>query len=86
MNSSELELTARRYCALAGIDADQSVGHSPDPNEDGTVYSILIYSPMWRLVATDIKRHLLLSQAIAETMALSQKEQQLQAHSDSITL
>ncbi len=75
MTESELELASRRYCALAGIDADQSVAHGPEPNEDGTVYSILLYSPMWRLVVVDIKRHLLLTQAISETMSLSQKEQ-----------
>lgn len=51
----QLEAAAREYCRLAGLDPDESVSHSPEPNDNGVVLDVLMYSPRWKRVARRIE-------------------------------
>ena len=48
------EARARDLCHLRGVDPDKLIGHGPPPTPDGFVYSVLIHTPMWQLVAGEI--------------------------------
>jgi hypothetical protein len=62
MTETQLEIAAREYCRLAGIDAEKKVGTSPAPNPDGTVNMVCLWVPAWKPVAEmiaqqDLVRH-----------------------------
>ena len=62
MNETQLEIAAREYCRLAGIDPEKSVGTNPPPNRDGTINMVCIWVPAWKPVAEmiaqqDLVRH-----------------------------
>lgn len=64
ITESQLEAAARRYCKLAGINPESMIGHGPPPNANGMVNALLVYSPQWKLVAQEIRRHELMTLAI----------------------
>lgn len=57
MNLEHFRDAAFRYCQMRGINPDETVGHPPPPNRDGTVNMVLIYSPRWKLVAQELEDH-----------------------------
>lgn len=65
MNEQQKEIAARRLCELRGIDPDASVAHGANPNDDGSVPYILVYSPAWRLAVCEIEQRLMMDDCIA---------------------
>lgn len=57
LTEEQLEIAARKYCELAGVDPDKSVAHGADPDENGMVPAICLYSPQWKRVAREIAQH-----------------------------
>lgn len=55
LTEKQLELAAKRYCEIKGVDPESKASHSPKPNEDETVNMVMLISPLWTLVADLIK-------------------------------
>ncbi|BAG41614.1 hypothetical protein [Ralstonia phage phiRSL1] len=68
MNDKQLEVAARELCRIRGIDPDSSVAHGADPNPDGSVYGVLLYSPAWTRVAREVKAHLEVHRAVSRAL------------------
>jgi hypothetical protein len=64
MTETQLEIAAREYCRLAGIDAEKKVGTSPPTNPDGTVNMVCLWVPAWKPVAEMIAQHNLVKHCI----------------------
>lgn len=61
LTENQLEMAAREYCRIKGVDPDEMIKHGPDPI-GSVVHSILLESPRWERVARilreqDIQRH-----------------------------
>lgn len=54
LTDDQLEKAARAYCASAGLDPDEKVGHGAPPSSDGWAPAVLMYSPRWRIVADEL--------------------------------
>jgi len=59
-----LDNAAKRLCEIRGIDPDVMVGHSADPNPDGSVNAVYLKSPAW----TRVRRELVSFSEIAECL------------------
>jgi len=57
LTDAQLEIAARKYCEIAGINPDEQVGHGAEPDENGYVFAVMLYSPRWKRVATEIARY-----------------------------
>jgi hypothetical protein len=57
LSEAQLEIAARKYCELAGLNPDEQVGHGADPDENGIVLAVMLYSPRWKIVAQQIARY-----------------------------
>lgn len=51
LTDEQLELAARKYCELAGMDPDKMVPHGAEPSPEGFIPMVLLHSPCWQLVA-----------------------------------
>lgn len=71
MNEAQIEIAARQLCKIRGIDPDERVMHGADPNPDGTVYAIALYSPAWTRAAREIEYQ----QQILEAYDLAKKQE-----------
>lgn len=60
----QLELAAREYCRLKGLNPDSQVRHDADPDENGCVVAVLLSSPRWMRVARAIREHDIMNEAI----------------------
>lgn len=54
MTDEQLEAAARKLCEIRGIDPDRQIGHGAPPNANGAVPAVMLYSPAWRLAASEI--------------------------------
>lgn len=68
MNDKQLEVAARELCRIRGIDPDDSVAHGADPNPDGTVNCVLLYSPAWTRMLKEVKAHLEVHRAVSKAL------------------
>jgi hypothetical protein len=57
LSEAQLEVAARKYCELAGLNPDEQVGHRADPDEMGVVLDVMLYSPRWKRVAIKIAQY-----------------------------
>ena len=55
MNESQRRYAARKLCELRGIDPDMRVSHGAEPDENGFVPAILLYSPAWARALKEIE-------------------------------
>ena len=64
LNDDQLEVAARIWCELAGLDPDEEVMHGADPDANGVVLAIALYSPRWKRVAQEIHHIDMVAEAI----------------------
>ena len=64
MTDNELEIAARKYCEILGLDPDAQVSHGADPDANGFVFDILLHSPQWTRIARRIPQHQAMNEAI----------------------
>lgn len=64
MTDEQIEVAARKLCEIRGIDPDRRVGHGAEPDANGLVPAVLLYSPAWRLVAREVTSFYQVAQAI----------------------
>jgi|688.fasta_scaffold1333883_2 hypothetical protein len=57
LTEAQLEIAARKYCELAGLNPDEQVGHGAEPDESGVVLDVMLYSPRWKRVAIKIAQY-----------------------------
>lgn len=60
------ERIAKRYCELMGIDPDAMIAHGADPDRNGIVHAVLLYSPAWKRIERDVPSQLAWFTAITE--------------------
>lgn len=63
-NDEALENAARHYCGKMGADPDRMIGHGAEPNEQGYVPAIMMYSAQWQLVAKQLKSAIIMAEAV----------------------
>lgn len=63
-NDEALEVAARHYCGKMGADPDKMIGHGAEPNEQGVVPAIWIFSPQWQLVVKQLKSAIIMAEAV----------------------
>ncbi len=80
-NDEALENAARHYCANMGADPDKMIGHGAEPNEQGYVPAIMMYSPQWQLVVKQLKSAIIM----AESVQLYNAEVRYKPTADTIT-
>lgn len=64
LTSEQLKKAAYEYCRLMKLDPEQSIGHSPPPNEDGSVYLVCHWSPRWKIVADELNHYCIIVSSI----------------------
>lgn len=64
MTDEQIEAAARKLCEIRGIDPDKRVGHGAEPDANGMVPAVMLYSPAWRLVAREVSAFYQVAQAI----------------------
>jgi len=64
MNDQQLETAARKLCEIRGIDPERTVGHGAEPDANGHVPAVMLYSPAWHLVAREIIAFYQVAQAV----------------------
>lgn len=64
MTDAQLEVAAREYCKLLGVNPDETVCHGAEPDPNGIVLSVCLYSPRWQTLRNAIQRHEFLNEAI----------------------
>jgi hypothetical protein len=64
MTEEQIEKAARKLCELRGIDPDRRVSHAAPPTSMGYVPAVLMYSPAWTLVASEIRGFWMMIEAI----------------------
>jgi hypothetical protein len=64
MTDEQIEAAARKLCEIRGIDPEKRIGHGAEPNADGMVPAVILYSPAWRLVAREVGAFYQVAQAI----------------------
>lgn len=57
MTAEQLEVAAREFCRLSGIDPDTATATAPPPNPDGTVNLVCLWRPTWEVYAQLIAQH-----------------------------
>ena len=65
MKENQIEAAARELCRLRGVDPDQQVAHSADPDKYGCVVDVLLYSSAWRRATREIEEAEQLAKALA---------------------
>jgi len=55
MNDKQKEQAAKKLCELRGIDPYSEVTHGVDPDENGIVLDVLLYSPAWTRALREIE-------------------------------
>lgn len=55
LTDKQIELAARHYCELLGLDPDEQVGHGAEPDSNGFVPDVMLYCRRWQLVARKLK-------------------------------
>lgn len=68
MTPDQLERAALHYCKLMGVDPEQLVMHGPPPNPDGTVNTVAIYTPRWKLLTQELHHTWAMNEALKEGM------------------
>jgi hypothetical protein len=66
MNAAQLERAARRLCKLRGVDPEMRVAHGADPDHNGHIPCVLLYSPMWTRLAREVREHWELTEALRD--------------------
>jgi hypothetical protein len=64
LTPEQLKKAAYEYCRLMKLDPEQSIGHSPPPNEDGSVYLSCRWSPQWKIVADELNHYCIIKSSI----------------------
>ena len=70
MTEKQIEVAARKFCEMLGLDPDARVGHGVDVEDGytGLVPAVAIYSPQWTRYAREIKRAAMMQDAIAAAL------------------
>ena len=64
MNQQQLEIAAREYCRLAGLNPDSLVARPSPTGPNGETYDVYMTQKKWQEVVGRIKDQLLLNAAI----------------------
>ncbi len=63
LTEKQLEVAAKKYCELLGIDPYEEVKHGPDSN-GGFTFDILIRTVRWKRIADDLRLYDIRNEAI----------------------
>lgn len=55
LSEKKLELVARKFCVIQGQDPDELISHGADPDKNGAVKTVILYSPRWQRMLREIK-------------------------------
>lgn len=64
MTEQQIEAAARKLCELRGIDPDHLISHGAPPSDMGYVPAVLLHSPAWRLVASEVQKFYEMAMAV----------------------
>lgn len=64
MTNKQKESAAKELCRLRGIYPDSLVSHSAEPDANGFVPAVLMYSPAWKLALREIENQDQINSAI----------------------
>lgn len=64
LSEKQIEAAARWFCVQTGSDPQQQVADRNDTRPDGIMLLNLVYSPLWKCVAREIRKADLIHEAI----------------------
>ena len=70
LTEHQIEIAAREYCRLKGLDPDKDVTHGLDPDGSGITCDVLLFSKRWQRVARMIREQNVVDEAIRHASAM----------------
>jgi hypothetical protein len=70
LTETQIEVAAKKYCELAGLDPEKWV-QVPSPTDDrGFTYDVYIQHKQWRLVASRVREQNIMDEAIQHASSM----------------
>lgn len=75
MTDDQKELAAKELCRLRGIFPDALLSHSAEPDANGFIPAVLMYSPAWKLALREIENQDQINSAIKVGLTCVEEKQ-----------